>query len=129
MRALVISSLLAACAPAAPVAPTAHGIVEIEEWTPLPGSVRFLGDSAELDLRSRRVLEDAVRSMQERADVRRLRVTGCAESQPVSEARARHVADILVGMGVPRDAIEIMGRAGPGERRVELRVLLTRELR
>jgi outer membrane protein OmpA-like peptidoglycan-associated protein len=125
IEGMALASLLVACGPAVPSGAPMR--LALEQWTRLPGSVRFLGDSDELDLRSRRTLEDAVRIMQERTDVRRLRVSGRAEAQPVAEARARHVADILVGMGVPRGAIEIMGHAGPGERRVELRVLLARQ--
>ncbi len=126
--ALLAASLLAACGSSEPCpaqapcpactttagseAPTAT----VEEWWHLPGSIHFATGGTDVDVRSRMFLEEAVRMVQGRDDVVRVRIEGHTDERgndgdnlALSEQRARSVADILVGMGVPRDRLEIVG--------------------
>lgn len=103
-----------------PACPTMGGgappVATVEEWWHLPGSIHFTTSGTEVDARSRLFLEEAVRMMRDRNDVVRVRVEGhtdergnANDNQRLSEERARSVADLLTGMGVPRDRIEIVG--------------------
>ena len=91
-------------------------IATVEEWWHLPGSIHFATNGTDVDARSRLFLEEAVRMMRDRNDVVRVRVEGhtdergnANDNHRLSEERARSVADLLTGMGVPRDRIEIVG--------------------
>ncbi|MCB9598146.1 MAG: OmpA family protein [Sandaracinaceae bacterium] len=91
-------------------------VATIEEWWHLPGSIHFATGGTEVDARSRLFLEEAVRMMRDRNDVLRVRVEGHTDERGndgdnlrLSEQRARSVADLLTGMGVPRDRIEVVG--------------------
>ena len=112
-----------------PVCPTlteggaAPPVATVEEWWHLPGSIHFATGGTEVDARSRLFLEEAVRMMRDRNDVVRVRIEGHtdergnpAANRALSEQRARSVADLLTGMGVPRDRIEIIGYGS--ERRI-----------
>jgi hypothetical protein len=113
VRILALLLFAACAAPPCPPPRTA----ETSEWWPLPGRLHAV--DGDLDPPSREFLEEIVRIMQNRPDVRALRV----EARTEEEARA--VADILAGMGVPRAMIEILGTQTTD--RIELSLLLARE--
>lgn len=104
-----------------PTCPTLSGrdgpaAATVEEWWHLPGSIHFATGGSDVDARSRLFLEEAVRMMRDRDDVVRVRIEGHTDERGndtdnlrLSEQRARTVADLLTGMGVPRDRIEIVG--------------------
>lgn len=88
----------------------------IEEWMHMPVLINFPTGGVEMDMQSRAVLDELVRSAQTRTDLRAVRVEGhtdrCggeANNLVLSQGRAEAVAMELVRLGVPREQIMTIG--------------------
>lgn len=88
----------------------------IEEWVHMPVLINFPTGGVEMDMQSRAVLDELVRSAQTRTDLRAVRVEGhtdrCggeANNMVLSQNRAEAVALELVRLGVPREQIMTIG--------------------
>lgn len=95
---------------------TVVGTTCIEEWVHMPVLINFPTGGAVVDVQSRAILDELVRSAQTRTDLRAVRVEGhtdrCgheANNMALSQQRADSVAAELVTMGVPREQIMTVG--------------------
>lgn len=87
-----------------------------EEWVHMPVLINFPTGGAELDAQNRAILQEVVRTAQNRDDIRRVRVEGHTDTcgnevgnMALSQQRSEVVAMALVEMGVPREMMETVG--------------------
>jgi outer membrane protein OmpA-like peptidoglycan-associated protein len=88
----------------------------VEQWVHMPMLINFPSGGAIIDEQNRIILGEMVRSAQSRPDLHRVRVEGHTDTcgnelnnMALSNERAISVANELVAMGVPREAIETVG--------------------
>ena len=82
----------------------------------MPMLIGFPTGGAEIDAQNRAILQEVVRTAQNRTDIRRVRAEGHTDTcgaevnnMALSQQRAETVALALVEMGVPRELIETVG--------------------
>ncbi|MBX3270503.1 MAG: OmpA family protein [Sandaracinaceae bacterium] len=82
----------------------------------MPVLINFPTGGAELDAQNRAILQEVVRTAQNRQDIRRVRAEGHTDTcgnevnnMALAQQRAENVALALVEMGVPRELIETVG--------------------
>ncbi len=116
--ALLALGLLASCGRRRDPEPTVQVVQTAcaEQWVHMPMLITFPTSGSTIDAQNRDILQELVRSAQARNDIRRVRVEGhtdtCGDelnNMQLSQNRAISVANELVTMGVPRDAIDTVG--------------------
>ncbi len=87
-----------------------------QQWVHMPMLINFPTGGTVIDSENRMILEEMVRSASARTDLRRVRVEGHTDScgsemnnMVLSQNRAISVANELIAMGVPREAIDTSG--------------------